>query len=132
MRISSVLPTAGSIFIAPFRPFCSKSEHIRNFESYILETFTSFEKDKVFDRNSHLLRLQMRTWRINSLRKLLRLKEEAEEIKLLWKDLKAFSRQNFNEYAVYYYNATINNLKNCVACSMNRPRQSRKPLTPRL
>jgi hypothetical protein len=83
----------------------------KELESYILKTFNSFEEDKVFDRNSHPLRLQMRTWRINSLRKLLRLQEEAEEIKLLFKDLKAFGRQNFNEYAVYYYNATINNLK---------------------
>lgn len=83
----------------------------KELEAYILETFTSFEEDKVFDRNSHPLRLQMRTWRINSLRKLLRLTEEDQEIELLWKDLKMYSRQNFNEYAVYYYNATINNLK---------------------
>lgn len=80
-------------------------------KDYIIKTFESFEKDKLFDRNNHSFRLQMRIWLINTLRKLFQFSEEAHQIKLLLKDLKMYGKQNYNEYAIYYYTSKINNEK---------------------
>jgi hypothetical protein len=41
----------------------------------------------------------------------LRISEEAQQIKLLLKDLKMYGKQNYNEYAIYYYTSKINNEK---------------------
>jgi len=80
-------------------------------ERYIAKTFHEFEDAKLFDRNTHSFKLLMRIWWINALRKLLRISEEAQQIKLLQKDLKLFSKQNYNEYAIYFYTSKINNEK---------------------
>lgn len=80
-------------------------------EKYIRSTFAEFEELKLFNRNTHSFRLLMRIWWINALRKLLRFSEEAQQIKFLLKDLKMFGRQNYNEYAIYYYTSKINNEK---------------------
>lgn len=80
-------------------------------EKYIAKTFHEFEEAKLFDRNTHSFRLLMRIWWINALRKLLRISEEAQQIKLLLKDLKMYGKQNYNEYAIYYYTSKINNEK---------------------
>ena len=80
-------------------------------ETYIAKTFREFEDAKLFDRNTHSFKLLMRIWWINALRKLLRITEEAQQIKMLLKDLKMFGRQNYNEYAIYYYTSKVNNEK---------------------
>lgn len=80
-------------------------------ETYIATTFQEFEEAKLFDRNTHSFRLLMRIWWINALRKLLRLSEESQQIKMLLKDLKMYGKQNYNEYAIYYYTSKINNEK---------------------
>ncbi len=81
----------------------------RDLEEYILKTFEEFESADLFDRNNHSTRLLMRTWRINSLAKLLEIQEVHQQLPLLWKELGMYSRQNFNEYAVYYFRAKILN-----------------------
>ncbi len=80
-------------------------------ETYIAKTFHEFEEAKLFDRNTHSFRLLMRIWWINALRKLLRISEESQQIILLLKDLKMYGKQNYNEYAIYYYTSKINNEK---------------------
>ena len=80
-------------------------------ETYVEKTFHEFEDAKLFDRNTHSFRLLMRIWWINALRKLLRLSEESQQIKMLLKDLKLFGKQNYNEYAIYYYTSKVNNEK---------------------
>lgn len=81
----------------------------RDLISYINKTQKEFEEGKLFDRNNHSTRILMRIWRINSLAKLLELKQVREQLELLLKELKMFSKQNFNEYIVYYYRSKILN-----------------------
>ena len=81
----------------------------RDLEEYIVKTFDEFEREDLFDRNNHATRLLMRIWRINSLAKLLEIHEVHEQLPLLWKDMKMYGRQNFNEYVVYYFRAKILN-----------------------
>lgn len=80
-------------------------------EEYVKETFTDFETHKIFNKDNHSTRLLMRIWRINSLWMLMRVKEAKQEIDALEEDLQLYSRRNFNEYALYFYTAKINNQK---------------------
>lgn len=88
-----------------------KKGAFKELEVYIAKAFAEFEAQGAFDRNSHSLKLLMRLWRINSLRKLMRFREEASEIGLFYEDLVQYNRQNYNEYVVYFYNSRINNYK---------------------
>jgi tetratricopeptide (TPR) repeat protein len=81
----------------------------RELEKYIVTAQKEFEENKFFDRNNHSTRILMRVWRINSLAKLLELSQVKKELPLLWKELKMFSKQNFNEYVVYYFRSKILN-----------------------
>ena len=83
----------------------------KELEKYVRTTFEEFERDGVFDKNTHPTRLKMRVYRINALRKMLRFNEESEQIKLLWKELKMYNRQNFNEYGLYYFRSKLVNEK---------------------
>ncbi|MEM6261675.1 MAG: hypothetical protein AAGI38_04135 [Bacteroidota bacterium] len=70
---------------------------------YIEDTFEDFESNDVFTKETHEDRLKMRIWRVNSLRKLLRLDEEAEQVKLLWDDLKKYKGLHMKQYVFHYY-----------------------------
>ncbi len=80
-------------------------------EKYVKETFTNFETHHIFNKDNHNFRILMQVWRINSLGLLLRLKEAREALSVLKEDLDKFNRKHFNEYAIYYYSAKINNDK---------------------
>jgi len=78
---------------------------------YAKETFEHFEENGWFNRDNHALKLSLRVYRINSLQKLLQLGDADEEIAALGKELKAFSKQNYVEYAFHYYATQAFNYK---------------------
>lgn len=78
---------------------------------YVKETFEDFESNKLFSKENHSTRLLMRIWRINCLWIMLKVKEAKAEIDALEEDLAMYKRQNFNEYAVYFYTSKVNNQK---------------------
>jgi len=78
---------------------------------YVKETFEHFEENKLFNKENHPIRLTMRVWRINALLKMLRLKEAREDIMLLRDEIKMYKKQNFNEYAFYFYGNNAYTLK---------------------
>lgn len=80
-------------------------------EQYIEKTLTEFDANKLLNKDNHNIRLMMHIWRINCLRKLLRIREENEQIEILGKELNMYSKQYYNEFAAYYYSAKINNQK---------------------
>ena len=79
--------------------------------AYTQEVFEIFEREGIFNQDTHNIRILIRIWRINSLQKLLRLSEAQEEIEALREDLVRYKRQNFNEFAYYYYAPKVINLK---------------------
>lgn len=78
---------------------------------YVKETFDDFEENKLFSKENHATRLLMRIWRINCLWIMLKVKEAKTEIDALEEDLAMYKRQNFNEYALYFYTSKVNNQK---------------------
>lgn len=83
----------------------------RELEKYVKEAFADFDNSKLFDKGNHPTRLLMRIWRINSLLKLLELKEAQKEIDLLQKELKMYKQQNYNEFAFYFHTSNAYALK---------------------
>ena len=80
-------------------------------EKYIKDNLVEFEQKNWFNKENHTTQIIMHIWRINALRKLMRLEEEAEQIEELIQHLEAFKKQNYKEYVIYYYSSKINNLK---------------------
>lgn len=78
---------------------------------YVKETFDYFEENKLFNKDNHPVRLTMRVWRINALLKMLHLREARKDIELLRDEIKMYKKQNFNEYAFYYYSNNVYTLK---------------------
>ena len=78
---------------------------------YVKETFDYFESNKLFNKENHHIRLTMRVWKINALLKMLHLREAREDIELLRDEIKMYKKQNFNEYAFYYYSNSAYTLK---------------------
>ena len=78
---------------------------------YVKETFDDFEENKLFSKENHSTRLLMRIWRINCLWIMLKIKEAKTEIDALEEELGMYKRQNFNEYALYFYTSKVNNQK---------------------
>ncbi|MEM6766627.1 MAG: hypothetical protein AAF824_09570 [Bacteroidota bacterium] len=83
----------------------------RELEQYVKETFEDFERNKLFSKDNHSTRLLMRIWRINALQKLLELQEAINDINLLKEEVKMYKKQNFNEFAFYYYTSNVYTLK---------------------
>ncbi|MEZ4829645.1 MAG: hypothetical protein R3C61_25665 [Bacteroidia bacterium] len=80
-------------------------------EAYVKDAFEDFEAHKLFHKDNHATRVLMRIWRINSLQKLLRLEEAETEIQALYDDLMSYGKQNFKEFAFFYYSSKVYNLK---------------------
>lgn len=78
---------------------------------YTRKIFHQFEEEGIFKQETHNVRLMLRIWRINSLQKLLRLTEAQPEIEAFREDLLRYKKQNFNEFAYYYYAPKVINLK---------------------
>lgn len=78
---------------------------------YVKETFDHFTENKLFNKDNHHIRLTMRVWRINALLKMLRLREAREDIMMLKDEIKMYKKQNFNEYAFYFYGNNAYTLK---------------------
>ncbi|MEZ4773184.1 MAG: hypothetical protein R3D00_08375 [Bacteroidia bacterium] len=78
---------------------------------YVKNAFEDFEVNKLFNKDNHSTRVMMRIWRVNSLQKLLKLEEAETQIELLYDDLLLHSKQNYKEFAFYYYSAKIYNQK---------------------
>lgn len=78
---------------------------------YVKDTFDLFETNKLFNKDNHHIRLTMRVWRINALLKMLRLRDAREDIMLLREEVKMFKKQNYNEFAFYYFGNNAYTLK---------------------
>lgn len=77
--------------------------------AYIEEQMRAFQEANIFQKEHAGLRISMRIWQINTLRKLMRFSDEAIQLAALEQELSA--GDGWEQYAFYYYNAKINNLK---------------------
>ncbi|MFN8285827.1 MAG: hypothetical protein U0V74_03685 [Chitinophagales bacterium] len=78
-------------------------------EKFLKETFSSFEKQKWFDRDNHDTKLQMLTYLVNSLFRLNNYKESLSYAELLGQEIKSFNGLLFDKYLFFYYNSLVIN-----------------------
>ena len=83
----------------------------RELGEYVQSEFKDFVAKKMFSQENHQTRLTMRVWRINSLLKLLLLDQAEKDLQELFKELQMYGKQNFNQFAFYYYSAIVYCLK---------------------
>ena len=88
-----------------------KEDFYFELEKYVKETLQDFEENQIFNKENHAFRILMQIWRINSLGILLRLHEAKTALTELKAALEMYNRRHFNEYAIYYYSAIVNNDK---------------------
>ncbi len=79
----------------------------RELEEYVKNVFEDFEANKLFNQDTHNIRLLMRVWRINSLLKMLHLEQAEQVLDCFQKDLLMYDKQNFNQFAFFFYSAKI-------------------------
>lgn len=83
----------------------------RELEEYVKSAIEDFEASKIFNKENHHTRLLMRVWRINSLLKLLDLETAQQDLERFFKELQLYDRQNYNQYAFFYYSSSAYCLK---------------------
>jgi hypothetical protein len=88
--------------------FLQKHDYV-NLESYTILTFEEFEKDKLFNKSSHDLKLQMLTYIVNASFKNSKTEKSLLYAQKLNNALDQFDAFLRTKYEVFYYNALVNN-----------------------
>jgi tetratricopeptide (TPR) repeat protein len=78
-------------------------------EDYLLNTYSEFEKAKMFSRANHETKLQMLVFLINTLFKNGKLKESLRFADKLLAAMEEFQRTLYDKYLFYYYNSLVIN-----------------------
>ncbi|MGB1317048.1 MAG: hypothetical protein ACPG5W_02510, partial [Flavobacteriales bacterium] len=80
-----------------------------NLEDYLRTTYSNFEKEGLFNKGNHQIKLQMLTYMVNALFKNNKLKESlawAEKLKL---GMEEFDRLHYDRFMFFYYNSLVIN-----------------------
>lgn len=96
------------IYDALIRILLQKNE-FHSMETYLLQTFEEFSKEKLFDKENHETKLNMLTYLVNTL-----YKNEKYELSLAYNDRLKSEMEEFHglyleKYRIFYYNALVNN-----------------------
>jgi tetratricopeptide (TPR) repeat protein len=96
------------IYHAVTQIFLQKRNYV-SLEQYLLNTYSEFTNDKVFNRNNHDTRLQMLVFIINTLFKNGKIKESLRFTEKLKLGMEEFQRLHYDKYLFYYYNSLVIN-----------------------
>lgn len=78
-------------------------------EEYLLTVYPEFEKDKLFDKSNHDLKLQMLTYIVNTLFKNNKLKQSLQYAEKLKSAMEEYHHLLYDKYIFFYYNALVIN-----------------------
>lgn len=78
-------------------------------ESYLLNVYEEFEKEKLFGRSNHDTKLQMLTYMVNALFKNGKYRESLRYAEMLRKNMEAFHHLLYDKYFFFYYNSLVIN-----------------------
>lgn len=78
-------------------------------ETYLKQTYETFENESLFTRNTHTIKVEMIIYRINCLFKLDRFEDSLGQSLLLEEELESYQGMLRNNYRFYLYNARIIN-----------------------
>jgi hypothetical protein len=78
-------------------------------ESYLLNIYREFEKEKLFGKSNHDTKLQILTYIVNALFKNGKYRESLRFAELLRKNMEGFHHLLYDKYFFFYYNALVIN-----------------------
>jgi hypothetical protein len=78
-------------------------------EKFLYETYTSFEKQKWFDKQNHEVKLQMLTYLVNSLFRNEKYTESLTYAEILGTEIKAYNSLLYDKFLFFYYNSLVIN-----------------------
>ncbi|MCI5055080.1 MAG: hypothetical protein MRY83_03170, partial [Flavobacteriales bacterium] len=90
------------IYQALSRIFLQQHDY-KSLEEYLEVTFREFDRDGLFNRNNHDLKLQMITYYSNSLYKNGKFNESLKWSNLLHEEMLEYNKLHFDKYLFYYY-----------------------------
>jgi hypothetical protein len=86
-----------------------QKQDFRSLEKYLLKTFAEFEKQKLFSKSNHEVKLQMLTYLINSLFKNGKSALSLEYADKLKAAMTEYNSMLYEKYLFYYYNSLVIN-----------------------
>ncbi len=96
------------VYQAVSRILLQRQDYI-SLEEYLLNTFSEFTREQLFNRSNHDTKLQMLVYLINSLFKNGKYELSLEYTSLLKKALSEYDRQFYGKYLFYYYSGLVIN-----------------------
>ena len=81
----------------------------KTLEDYLINTYYTFEKEKLFSKATHNTKLQMLTYIVNTLFKNNKLKQSLEYAEKLKISLEEFHQMLYDKYIFFYYNSLVIN-----------------------
>ncbi len=81
----------------------------QSLEVYLLDTYKSFQKEKLFSKANHETKLQMLTYLINSLFKNGKITQSLEFAEKLKEAMEEYGGMLYDKYLFYYYNSLMIN-----------------------
>lgn len=77
--------------------------------NFVKETYQGFERDGIFGRSNHEIKLQMLTYMANALHKCKRYSESLKYVELLGREMLEFDSMLQDKYLLFYYNILMGN-----------------------
>lgn len=96
------------VFRSVSRILLQKHDYKR-LEEYLIATFETFVAEKLFNKNTHEVKLQMLTYLVNALFKNGKMKQSLAYSEVLKTALEEHSRLLYDKYLFYYYNSQVIN-----------------------
>lgn len=97
-----------SIYSAVSQVLMQRREY-KTLEKYLLKTYRDFEREKIFNKSNHQLKLQMLTYIVNALFKNQKIKESLDYAEKLKTAMNEFGRSHYKQYLFFYYNSLVIN-----------------------
>lgn len=86
-----------------------QKKEFRDLESYLVKTYSLFEKNGFFTRNRHDLKLEMLTWILNALYSNGKYTQALREADALYNAMQEFNGLAFEKYLLFYCNSLVIN-----------------------
>jgi hypothetical protein len=86
-----------------------QKHNFKDLEPFLLKTYTSFEKNKWFEKSTHDVKLQMLVYMINALFMNRKFEASLEYAKLLGTEIEQYERMHYEKYLFFYYNSLVIN-----------------------
>ncbi len=81
----------------------------KTLENYLLKTYKQFEKEQLFNKASHDIKLQMLSYIVNALFKNSKIKASLEYAEKLKKAMEEYNSIRYDKYLFFYYNSLVIN-----------------------